>query len=166
MWCRRKQELGARNVMTGTPSCKSPHPQKIEVIGFRIQIPAQRLRIVSQRSPKTTRSIASAPDCSPELNGKILLVKTALTLAPGHREIKLALSWQCCTCWLARPVPWTLLGRKVIGDLTQLRNSCSIIPTCQPRYAHRHNSDIIEPGQPTASWLELKSAPQEGTHAW
>lgn len=50
---------------------------------------------------QTTHVTAIAFCCPPELEGKILLLKTAHTLVTGFGEIKLVLIWKLCVCWLA-----------------------------------------------------------------
>lgn len=73
--------------------------------------------------PKTPQTADKALACQPELDFKILFLKTSHTSAVGHQELQLDSDWQFPACWLAftRPedvskLPWCR-GRDSYRDI-------------------------------------------------
>lgn len=121
----------------------------------------------SRKSHKTMHSIVIALGCLPELI-KTLLLETTHTLIIVHREIKPELSWKISPCWLAFIVPRD--ARQVSKE--EKSPVIYLVESCKLQWWHPRkdmlSSTIVAwllKGQPTTFWLDLRLAPQEGTHA-
>lgn len=90
-------------------------------------------------------------------------------LVTEHGKIKLTLTRKlppCCPAFInLESVMQISKGRGAINRRTQLWALETAIMTSLTRYAHGCNSGLGAIGA-TPSWLDLRPAPQEETHAW
>lgn len=117
-------------------------------------------------APDTIRAIANALGCSPLLEHKALLLKIPHTLVVGHWEVKLNLSYQFSSHWLAFTVPeGATEAAGVEKSPYPSVEPRDMITTHWARYAKQGNSDDCREGhQLFYAWI--LGPPQERTHSW